>query len=258
MSKKRWQLKSVAQILRSIKERKNSHTLAQAPRALILDDFSRQIISQIKTMDEKVQILERNFPIQEGRACVDLLAHNQAGELILIWCHENLKAQRLIELISEYDWMKKNASLWQHLFPQAKLKNDMNFKVWFFASEMDANLNTILFYLKGIPLKIFQYSYKNFDNKVSMVIKPWMQLKSEANPLTIPSEERPNFKSHSKKAVSSTHLRAVPPPKEIPSITQEEIQDLVKGLEDPFNPDDFEDEITEPSFDVRDLKVEKA
>ncbi len=257
MSKKRWQLKSVAQILRSIKERKAPQNPGTAHRGLPLDDFSRELISQIKTMDQSIEILERNFPIQEGRACVDLLTYNQSGELILIWAHEKLKAQRLIELLAEYDWMKKNAPLWQHLFPQAKHRGELQLKVWFFASEMDPNLNTMLFYLKGIPLKIFQYSYKKWDNKLNLVVKPWMQLKSEASPLQIPTEERPNFKANAKKAATK-HLRAVPAPKEIPAITQEEIQDLVRGLQDEFNPDDFEDEITEPSFDVRDLKVEKA
>lgn len=254
MSKKRWHLKSVAQILRSIKERKPS--APASPRGLPLDDFSRLLVNQIKAMDESVEILERNFPIQEGRACVDLLAHDDSG-LILIWCHETLKAQRLIELIAEYDWMKKNAPLWQHLFPQAIRGGELNLKVWFFSSEMDPSLHTMLFYLKGIPLKIFQYAYKNWNNKLSLAIKPWMHVKAEAAPLQAQPEERPNFMPNPKTG-GSPHLRAVPSPKQIPAITPEEIQDLVHGLEGNLDPDAFEDEITEPNFDIRDLKQEKA
>jgi len=255
MSKKRWQLKSVSQILRAIKEKKTNRSSQTPPRNVSLDDFSKLLISQIKVIDEKVEILERNFPIQEGRSCVDLLAHNRSGDLILIWTPEMLKSKRLIDLIAEYDWMKKNVSLWQHLFPQATHRGELQVKIWFFAAEMDSNLNTILFYLKGIPLKIFQYSYRNWENKLSLLIKPWMQLKVEKNPLSIP-EERPNFKPNPSE---TPHLRAVPPPKQIPAITQEEIKDLLQGLDaNPAALDMFEDEITEPFFNVKDLKLEKA
>lgn len=257
MSKKRWHLKSVAQILRSITEKK-PNTPAKAARNIPLDDFTRLLIDQIKVIDESVEILERNFPVQEGRSRVDLLACNHSGDLLLILTPETLKAQRLIDLIAEYDWMKKNVPLWQHLFPQAVRRGELQLKVWFFSAEMDSNINTILFYLKGIPLKIFQYSYRNWSNKLSLVISPWMQLKTEVNPLSIP-EERPHFKANPQKA-SPPVLRALPPPKQIPPISQEEIQDLVQGFETSTisEMEMFEDEITEPFFDVKDLKLEKA
>ncbi len=256
MSKRRWHLKSVTQILRSIKERKtHAHSSSTpAPQNIPLDDFSQLLIKQIRAMDSNVEIIERNFPIQEGRSKVDLLAYNHAGELILIWTPEVLKAQRLVDLIAEFDWMKKNVLLWQHLFPQATRRGELQLKVWFFAAEMDSNLNTILFYLKGIPLRIFQYSYQTLNGKLSLVIKPWMNLKVDSEPLKVP-EPRPNFMPNPSK---TPHLRAVPSPKEIPAITQEEIQDLVKGLEGDFNVDAFEDEITEPGIEASELKQEKA
>jgi len=254
MSKKRWHLKSVTEILRSIKEKKIKPISASTSRAVALDDFSQLLIQQIRTIDKKIEILERNFPIQEGRGRVDLLAYNHAGELILIWTPEVLRSQRLIELIAEFDWMKKNILLWQHLFPQVMHRGELKIQVWFFASEMDSNLNTILFYLKGIPLKIFRYSYKNLNGKLSLTVKPWMQFKTEKEPLKM-IEPRPNFKSNPKQ---EPHLRAVPPPKEIPKITQEEIKDLLHGLEVKAEIDFSEDEITEPGMDVNDLKLEKA
>lgn len=255
MSKKRWHLKSIARILKSITTRDEESPRLSGSRTLNLDDFSRLLIQQIEVMDQRVKILERNFPIQEGRSHIDLLAHDQEGDLIIIWTPEILKAQRLLDLISQYDWMKKNVPLWQHLFPQAVKMGELRIKVWFFSAEMDSNLDTILLYLKGISLKIFQYSYRNSNNKLGLVIKPWMQTKTEAAPLKIP-ETRPNFQSNPEKA---PHLRAVPPPKEIPAISQEEIKDLVHGLEEKSEVDFFdEDEITEPGIDINDLMMGKA
>ncbi len=258
MSKKRWHLKSVAKILRSITEKKPQQTPIKFARNIPLDDFNKLLINQIKVMDSDIEILERNFPVQEGRSRVDLLACNHSGELILILTPEILKAQRLIELIAEYDWMKKNIPLWRHLFPQAVNRGELQIKVWFFSAEMDSNINTILFYLKGIPLKIFQYSYRNWEQKLTLAINPWMHLKTEANPLNI-SEDRPHFKPNLNKA-SPPVLRAVPPPKKIPQISQEEIKDLVQGFETNTisEVEMFEDEITEPFFDMKDLKLEKA
>ncbi len=253
MSKKRWHLKSISQVLRSMKEKKNPPP-PLSHRRMPLDDFSKLLIQQIKAMDKNIEILERNFPIQEGREKVDLLAFNQGGDLIMIWTQEVLKAQRLLDLISQFDWMKKNIPLWQHLFPQASKKGELQIKVWFFAGEIDSNLDTVLSYLKGIPLRVFQYSERNWSHEPALLLKAWMHLKTESTPL--PADERHPAKANAKNA----HLRALPPPKEIPSITQEEIKDLMQGVEikSSLDADLFEDEITEPFFPLNDLKSEKA
>lgn len=215
--------------------------------------------------DSGVELLDQSFPILEGGSEVDLLACNNLGELILIWTFHSLSADRLVRLLSEYQWVEKNKSLFEHLFPQAKKAEPLGFKVWCFASRLEPEIKSALSYLKGIKIRFFEYAFSERKGDLMLELlscevqaaeapsQPFESLQASTAPLEGPP--LPKTSSHGHLQVISNENPPESPPQNLSTtITPEEIQDLM--ADPPAGDFVIEDEITEPHFLLSDLDPE--
>ena len=223
-----------------------------------LEGFDRLLAKQLMSLDSGVKLLDAHFPVAEGQKYIDLLASNNLGELIFIWKLERLDAQGVLKLIAQYDWTQKNQQLWEHLFPQAKKTFTLKYKVWCFAGEIDSTTRSVLPYLNGINIHIFQYHFVQGAHEPILVVSPWEFKKASHPPLTQSLHETPQTPSpsslpHPARAVTSKapKLQVVEPLPTHAQLTQEELQDLMGQATDvPYYE---EDEITEPYYLLSDL-----
>jgi len=220
-----------------------------------LEGFDRLLAKQLMSLDSGIKLLDAHFPVSEGQKYIDLLASNSLGELIFIWKLEKLDSQGVLKLIAQYDWTQKNQQLWEHLFPQAKKSFTLRYKVWCFAGEIDPTTRSVLPYLNGINIHIFQYHFVQGTHEPILVVSPWDFKKASYPPLTqsLPEPKAPAPIPSTVRAVTTKppKLQVVESLPTHAQLTQEEIQDLMgQTLEAPYYE---EDEITEPFYLLSDL-----
>src|SRR5262249_4107227 len=156
---------------------------------------------------------------------IDFIACNNVGELIFVWSHEVLKPDCFFRLFAQYDWARKNIVLWQHLFPQVKKDQWLRLKVWLFCRKVDPEVPSVLPYLKEIRLHMFETRIKKGEES-TLEIRPWQGLAGQG--------------------LKETAALPLAKPIQLPSITQEEVKDLMADEKVPENGTfDDEDEITD-------------
>lgn len=214
--------------------------------------FYQRLEKYLLPLDSGFQTLSHNFPILEGNAKIDILACNNLGDLIFIWTFEKLKPENLSQLIMKYDWARKNHDLWDYLFPQVKKKKTIQFKTWLICSDVDTRVRSILRYMSGMKVKIYQYSSLYKEDHSVMVLKRWdhKQTASSLPTVEIPVLEKPKVSSPKK-----SDLPSLWKPDMIPPLTSEEMNDLITPPEDIEMSE--EDEVTDPLIPSDTLRAEE-
>jgi len=198
------------------------------------------LAERLSTLEPGLQILDSGFPIREGSSRVDFLASNPSREFILIWVMERLAEEHLVRLLPEYDWVKRNSSMWQHLFPSLQANKGLKIQVWWLAREIDPGVNSMLSYVKDISLKIFRYHWaKKGDVRVGAWRNGLDEKVSRARE-SIPREEKKTSNSGQPLLTAPTALNA------------EEIKELLAEV--PQDRVNYEDEITDPYCPLSELK----
>jgi len=202
---------------------------------LRLEGILAVLVPHLMPLAPGFRILDSRFPIREGGSKIDLIACDQAGDLILIWVVERLSDERLFRLIPDYDWVKKNFRLWPHLFPQVKRAGLPKFHVWIVAREVDPQIPSLLSYLKGIEPKLLHDQRVRQGNRSVIVLNAW-QKGPTLSPISPPEN-------------SST---LSPPNTPSAPLTAEEVKDLMSNeRQEGVN---YEDEITDPYCPISELK----
>jgi hypothetical protein len=199
------------------------------------------LLARLSTLEPGLKLLDTKFPIREGSACIDFLASNASGELILVWVLDRLGEDRIVRLIPEYDWAKKNSLLWQHLFPSLQSGKTLKIHVWWLARDVDSAVKSMLSYLKDIPLKIFRFQWAK---KGEVRVGAW----EEDRPERVKSSQKSTWSPGEGKPSSS----AVHPPLPSTALNSEEIKDLL--AEAPPDTVNYEDEITDPYCPISELE----
>ncbi|GEM_PF-3182768 len=225
-------------------------SLFRKPVEVKLDSFYQTLFQHLIVLDSGLELLDAQVPILEGASKIDLLACNPLGELILVWVFDRLSSENVSQLLPSYDWVKKNVSLWEHFYPQIRKTKKIRLKVWFFSRDINPEIKLILPYLKEIQLQLFHYRFMKKNGGSFMVVRPWGLLKNTPGPSSSPVP-RPAPLNFNKKPPlhpkpGSLPLSSPPPPPLLPSLTQEEVQDLMQDLSG--TDINFEDEITDPFF----------
>jgi hypothetical protein len=224
-------LKKISRILKIPTRVSEPVVFLRRDKKVRMGKFHHLLAKHLRVLDSGVELLDYQFPIQEGDSQIDFIACNNMGELIFVWSHEVLKADRFFRLIAQYDWARKNIALWQHLFPQVKKDQWLRLKVWLFCRKVAPEVPSVLSYLKEIRLHIFEARSMKKGDDLTLEIQPW-------------SGPREKAELHFSK------------PPELPSITQEEVKDLM--ADDPASENGVfgdEDEITDPFIHLSELKM---
>ncbi|HKX11740.1 MAG TPA: hypothetical protein VJP40_01215 [bacterium] len=244
-SKKFWQRGSVSKMLEKPgKAFKKTFRVVRGRK----DDFealAKILPDYFAKLDRGAVILDQGFPIREGESRIDYLVCNLAGELTFVWLQRRCNSESLSKLLPDYHWIQKNCSIWTHLFPQALKSQQLQMKVWIFALEIDADLQYLLTYLQGVRIEVFRAlsegeSWRFQAWKVGQKLPAAPVLPSSPSLLSLAEAPKPPAPKPAPVVVRPA----------APLLTQEEINDLLGGVQAPAEKIWKEDEDTDPHYQL--------
>ena len=204
--------------------------------------LARALPEHFGQLERGMEVLDGDFPIREGESRIDYLLCNPSGELTFVWLQRRCNAESLSKLLPDYHWIQKNCALWPHLFPKVLASQQAQMRVWVFALEVDSDLQFLLAYLQGVRIQVFRAQCEG----ESWRFQPWkVGQEAPAFPVLPSSPSLLNLSEAPKP--QAPPVRSAPP-----LLTQEEIQDLLGGVQ-AGSEQWQEDEDTDPHYELRDL-----
>jgi len=190
-----------------------------------MDNSLQEFAASLCEREKGFEVLDRNFPIREGKSRVDLIGSDAARNFVFVWKLNSCGSGAISKLLADYDWIQKNAELWMHLFPHVA-GGEATMVPWLFAKEFDPEVRYFLKYLEATRLQLFRFSQ---DGSRSWSLSPW-------------PEAKPQVRSNRREREAGS------PQASGQLLTREEIDDLIRIAPQADAP--ASDEITESHYDL--------